>query len=48
MVKIYAVRAGKTTGLFSNWTDCLSQVQGFPGAQFKSFVCEKTAQEWLN
>lgn len=37
MSKIYAVKVGKTTGIFSNWNECKEQVHGFPGAQFKSF-----------
>lgn len=36
--KIYAVRRGRTTGLFLSWADCQKQVDGFPGARFKSFT----------
>ena len=36
--KIYAVRRGRTTGLFLSWADCQQQVNGFPGARFKSFT----------
>ena len=28
--KIYAVRRGRTTGLFLSWADCQKQVDGFP------------------
>ncbi len=40
--KFYAVRQGRVTGIFNNWDDCKAQVEGYSGAQYKSF---KTAQE---
>lgn len=41
-VKFYAVKVGKTPGIYSTWDDCKAQVEGFPGATYKSF---KTASE---
>ena len=41
-VKFYAVKVGKTPGIYSIWEDCKAQVEGFPGATYKSF---KTANE---
>ena len=35
--KVYAVRKGKTPGLYMSWDDCKAQVDGFPGAEYKSF-----------
>lgn len=46
--KIYAVRRGRTTGLFLSWADCQQQVNGFPGARFKSFTDATEAWKWLN
>ncbi|WP_370837549.1 ribonuclease HI [Megasphaera sp.] len=46
--KIYAVRRGRTTGLFLSWADCQKQVDGFPGARFKSFTDATEAWKWLN
>ena len=46
--KIYAVRRGRTTGLFLSWADCKKQVDGFPGARFKSFTDATEAWKWLN
>lgn len=40
--KYYAVWKGKTTGIFDNWETCKAQVEGFDGAQYKSF---KTLEE---
>lgn len=46
--KIYAVRRGRTTGLFTSWADCQKQVTGFAGARFKSFTDPNEAMRWLN
>ncbi len=40
--KFYAVKKGKTPGVFNSWEDCKAQVDGYPGAVYKSF---KTATE---
>ena len=36
-VKYYAVRVGKTPGIYNTWDECKEQVDGFPGAVYKSF-----------
>ena len=33
----YAVRKGRSTGVFSSWNDCQTQVRGYSGAIFKKF-----------
>ena len=35
--KFYAVKIGRTPGIYFNWTDCKQQVDGFPQAEYKSF-----------
>jgi viroplasmin and RNaseH domain-containing protein len=45
--KWYAVRVGRETGLYTNWKECKSQVQQYPGALFKSFATPKEALAWL-
>lgn len=45
--KVYAVKKGRTTGLFMTWADCQEQVTGFPGAVFKSFEDPNAALAWL-
>lgn len=45
--KIYAVRKGRKTGLFSTWAECQEQVTGFPGARFKGFTSREEAEAWL-
>ncbi|MBR0087755.1 MAG: RNase H1/viroplasmin domain-containing protein [Lachnospiraceae bacterium] len=45
--KIYAVRKGRTTGLFADWETCKASVEGFPGAEYKSFPDEETALRYL-
>ena len=45
--KVYAVKKGKTTGLFMTWEDCKAQVDGFPGAEYKSFADPQDAMAYL-
>jgi hypothetical protein len=35
--KYYAVRIGKTPGIYLTWDDCKAMVDGYPGAKYKSF-----------
>ena len=46
--KFYAVKKGYQTGIFSTWTECQKQTQGFKGALFKSFPTEEEALNYLN
>lgn len=48
MGKIYAVKAGRKTGLFYSWSECEAQVKGYPGAKFKSFSTMHEAQAYLS
>ena len=45
--KVYAVRVGRTCGLFTNWPECQKQVAGFSGARYKSFTSAQEALAWL-
>ena len=45
--KVYAVRKGRTTGIFTTWDDCKAQVDGFAGAEYKSFADPAEAMEYL-
>lgn len=40
--KYYAVKKGRTPGVYQSWTECKAMVDGFPGAVYKSF---KTREE---
>ena len=46
--KYYAVKTGKTRGIFLTWEDCRLSVDGYPGAEYKSFSTEEEAQSYLN
>ncbi|MDO5695606.1 MAG: ribonuclease H family protein [Eubacteriales bacterium] len=48
MRKYYAVRRGKTVGIFDNWTDCLASVNEYPKAEYKSFRKKSDAQAYLD
>lgn len=41
--KYYAVRKGKVPGIYMTWNDCKAQVDGFSGAEYKSFPSIKEA-----
>ena len=43
--KFYVVWEGRDPGVYDNWEDCLAQVDGFPGAKYKSFKSQQEAVE---
>lgn len=45
--KVYAVRKGHRTGLFYTWDECKAQVDGFKGAEYKSFKTLEEANVYL-
>ncbi|MBR1885685.1 MAG: ribonuclease HI [Schwartzia sp.] len=45
--KVYAVKRGRTTGLFTSWAECKAQVDGFAGAVYKGFASPQEAQVWM-
>lgn len=45
--KYYAVRCGRSTGIFDTWTECQKQVMGFANAEFKSFVSLDDANQYM-
>lgn len=48
MKKVYAVKVGRQTGLFSTWAECEKQVKGYQGAKFKGFEQAQEALAWLS
>lgn len=46
--KYYAVRIGKTPGIYLAWDDCKAMVDGFPGAQYKSFGTIEEAEAFVS
>lgn len=45
MAFFYAVKVGKTPGIYETWAECEAQVKGFKGAKYKKFP---TYEEALN
>ena len=45
--KFYAVAAGRTTGIFTDWATAEQQVKGYGGAKYKSFPTRAEAEAWL-
>lgn len=47
-MKYYAVKEGKTPGVYTTWAACSEQVTGYPGAIFKSFKSLEDADAFIN
>lgn len=43
----YAVRIGRAPGIYTSWTECLSQVHQYPGAVFRKFKKREAAEAFL-
>ena len=47
-MKFYAVKKGRTTGIYNSWDECKKQVLGFENALFKSFDSYEEAESYMN
>lgn len=45
--KFYAVKKGHSTGVFDSWDECKTAVEGFSGAEYKSFESEDEAMAYI-
>lgn len=45
--KYYAVKQGRTPGIYMTWAECESMVKGYPGAVYKSFGTLDDAKKYL-
>ena len=46
--KFYAVKEGRSCGIFMTWTECKKQVDGYSGAKYKSFKSREEALAYLD
>ncbi|AWX44352.1 Ribonuclease H [Flagellimonas maritima] len=46
--KFYVVWKGKREGIYETWADCKAQIEGFKGAQYKSFQDFAAAKKAFN
>lgn len=44
----YAVKVGRSPGIYRSWPECEEEVRGFKGAKYKKFKTEKEALEFIN
>jgi ribonuclease HI len=44
----YAVKSGRNPGIYENWNDCKSNVNGYSGAEYKKFETEAEARDFAN
>lgn len=45
--KYYAVRKGRNAGIYETWEQCKQQVDGFSGAEYKSFPTKEAALVYM-
>lgn len=46
--KYYAVKCGRTPGIYETWDECKRQVMGFSSAVYKSFPTREEAEAYIN
>ena len=46
--KYYAVRKGLVPGIYTSWGECQQNINGFSGAEYKSFSVKEEAEAFLN
>jgi len=46
--KFYAVKVGKTPGIYETWTDCQNQINGYSGAVYKGFATKEEAAAFIS
>lgn len=46
--KFYAVKVGKTPGIYETWSDCQNQINGYSGAVYKGFATREEAAAFIN
>lgn len=45
--KYYAVRTGKTPGIYKTWDECKNEIYGFKGAKYKGFELLEDAESFM-
>lgn len=45
--KYYAVKKGKTPGIYLTWEECRDQIHGFSGAVYQGFATSREAEDFL-
>lgn len=45
--KLYAVKKGREPGIYKTYEECLAQVEGYPGAEFRGFTKEAEAKAYI-
>jgi ribonuclease HI len=46
--KVYAVKKGRTPGIYHSWRQCKAMVDGYPGAVYKSFATVADAEAFVH
>lgn len=43
----YAVRSGRTPGIYRSWEECKDQVEGYAGGEYKGFATQQEAEDFM-
>ena len=43
----YAVKRGRTIGIFNSWTECQASIAGYSNAEFQGFATKEEAENYL-
>jgi len=46
--KYYGVQVGRKPGVYTTWNECKDNVDGYPGAKYKSFKSETEAKNYVS
>ncbi len=46
-MKYYAVKNGRKIGIYTDWASCKENVDGYSGAEYKSFQSKAEAEEYI-
>ena len=46
-MKYYAVKAGRSPGIYTTWAECLEQIYKYSGAVYKGFGTQEEAEDFL-
>lgn len=44
----YAVKQGRTIGIFNSWAECQTSIAGYSNAEFRGFATKEEAEHYLN
>ena len=47
-MSFYAVKNGRTPGIFTSWNECKDSIHGYKGALYKKFITREEAEKFIH